>query len=67
MGTFIVIVILLALVALCIRNLVREHKRGELCECIGDCARCKIQCRNSERYYGVLRDPGSEQTNGKKQ
>ena len=51
--TGIVIAVLVFLVGLCVRNLVPEHRRGERCECIGDCAWCKIQCRSNPGYYGL--------------
>ncbi len=62
MVTYIVIAVIGLLVALCIRNLVIEHKRGERCECIGDCSKRKIQCQSNPNYYGVQRNPAKEQT-----
>lgn len=53
MGTAIVLLALLALVGACLKRLIGEHRRGELCECIGDCSKCKIHCRNNEKYYGT--------------
>ena len=41
------------LIYLSIRKLVREHKNNIRCECIGDCSRCKIQCRSNPNYYGT--------------
>ena len=49
----VIIGIILFLVALCIRNLVLEKRRGERCECIGDCSKCKIQCQSNPNYYGI--------------
>lgn len=52
MGTFIVALAIILAVFFCVRSIVSERKRGELCECPGDCTVCKIQCRSSEKYYG---------------
>jgi len=62
--TGIIIAVLVFLVGLCVRNLVLEHRRGERCACIGDCARCKIQCRSNPGYYGL---PHPEKTRARGQ
>ncbi|MBQ8996003.1 MAG: FeoB-associated Cys-rich membrane protein [Oscillospiraceae bacterium] len=59
MGSILVIAVIAFLVFLCIRNLVLEHKRGELCECIGDCSKCKIQCHSNPNYYGMAKKVGN--------
>lgn len=43
------------LVYFCIRSLRKEHDAGVRCECIGDCSKCKIQCRSNPNYYGIQR------------
>ena len=36
-----------------IYSLWEEHKKGILCECVGDCKSCKIKCRSNVNYYGT--------------
>ncbi|MBQ7992483.1 MAG: FeoB-associated Cys-rich membrane protein [Solobacterium sp.] len=55
MGTLITGLLIALAVFFCVRSIVLEKKRGELCECPGDCSVCKIQCRSSEKYYGKQR------------
>ncbi|MBE6993990.1 MAG: FeoB-associated Cys-rich membrane protein [Ruminococcaceae bacterium] len=38
-----------------IRREVRIFKKGELCDCSGDCAHCRIQCRSNPNYFGLNR------------
>lgn len=51
-SNFAVMAVIILLVGICIHNLIREHKRGEHCECCGDCERCKIKCTSNPKYYG---------------
>jgi hypothetical protein len=44
MGTFIVGVILLAVVALIIRSMVKDKKAGKSIQCGGDCKHCGGHC-----------------------
>jgi hypothetical protein len=44
MGTFIVGVILLAIVALIIRSMVKDKKAGKSIQCGGDCKHCGGHC-----------------------
>lgn len=41
LGNLIVLAALMGAVALAIRSIWRDHKRGKSCSCGGDCARCK--------------------------
>lgn len=48
--------ILMIIVAICffsIRSTRESFRRGERCECCGDCSKCKIQCTTNEKYYGI--------------
>lgn len=50
----VVLVIALLLIALlCVSSIVWHRRQGELCDCPGDCANCKIQCRSNVKYYGT--------------
>ena len=53
----VIAVILLVILAMFIVNSVyslwEEHKKGILCECVGDCSKCKIKCRSNVNYYGT--------------
>ncbi len=44
MGTFIVLVVLAAIVALVIRGMVRDKKNGKSIQCGGDCRHCGGHC-----------------------
>ncbi len=44
MGTFIVVVILVLIVAAAVRYLFKSHKRGEHVGCGGDCTSCHSGC-----------------------
>ena len=55
LSTILITAVIVFLVMLCIRNLVKEHQRGERCECIGDCSKCKIRCQSNPNYYGIQR------------
>ena len=48
-----IIAVIGMIVFICIRNLIRERKKGIRCECIGDCSKCKIQCQSNPNYYGI--------------
>ncbi len=41
LGQFIVLAALATVVALAIRSVWRDHKKGKSCSCGGDCSRCK--------------------------
>lgn len=56
MATAIVLAVVALLAALSMRKLAAELRRGEQCDCIGDCSKCAIQCQNNQKYYGILRD-----------
>jgi hypothetical protein len=47
MGTFIVLVVLIVIVALIIRNMVKDKKNGKSLHCGGDCSHCKGNCHHS--------------------
>ena len=51
--TAVVLAAVAGLAALCVRSLINEHKKGELCACINDCSKFKIQCRSNPGYYGI--------------
>ena len=36
-----------------IRAEIKDIKSGHRCACIGDCGKCRIKCRSSEKYYGL--------------
>ena len=59
LGDILAIAVVGGIAAICIRNLVRDHKKGEKCACTGDCDNCKIQRMTNEAYYGVQRKPNS--------
>lgn len=44
MGTFIVLAVLAAIVALVIRGMVRDKKNGKSIQCGGDCSHCGGHC-----------------------
>lgn len=44
MGTFIVLAVLAAIVALVIRGMVRDKKNGKSIQCGGDCRHCGGHC-----------------------
>ena len=46
-------VLLVVIVILCVSSIVWHHRRGELCDCPGDCENCRIQCRSNVKYYGT--------------
>ncbi|MGN0151739.1 MAG: FeoB-associated Cys-rich membrane protein [Wujia sp.] len=48
-GTFIVLLVLLVLVALIIRSMVRDKKNGKSLQCGGDCGHCGCHCH--QRSY----------------
>lgn len=52
MLTAILIVIILLFVINGVYGMYEEHRRGALCDCSGDCSKCKIQCQSNEKYYG---------------
>ncbi|MBQ8960146.1 MAG: hypothetical protein IJ071_02890 [Ruminococcus sp.] len=52
-GIIIVSAIILLFVIDSIYRIWEEHRRGILCECCGDCAKCKIKCRSNVNYYGI--------------
>lgn len=50
----VLLLVLIALVVvLCVSSILWHHRQGELCDCPGDCAHCKIQCRSNVNYYGL--------------
>jgi hypothetical protein len=53
MATIAIVAILVLIAANCVYSLWEERKKGILCECSGDCANCKIQCRSNVNYYGT--------------
>ena len=44
MGTFIVLAVLAVIVALVIRDMVRDKKNGKSIQCGGDCRHCGGHC-----------------------
>ena len=52
-GTVIVSLVLIMLVIKAVYSLYSDHKAGIRCECTGDCAHCRIQCRSNPNYYGI--------------
>ena len=40
-GTFIVLVILVAIVCVVVRSMIRDKKSGKSLQCGGDCSKCK--------------------------
>ena len=44
MGTFIVLAVLAGIVALIVRGMARDKKRGETPQCGGDCGHCGGHC-----------------------
>lgn len=44
MGTFIVLAVLAGIVALVIRSMVRDKKKGKSLQCGGDCRNCGGHC-----------------------
>ena len=53
MGTILISALLALMVVNGVYSLWEEHQRGILCDCSGDCAHCKIQCRSNPKYYGT--------------
>lgn len=47
MGTFIVLVILAGIVALVVRNMIKDKKKGKSIQCGGDCSHCGGHCSHS--------------------
>ena len=58
LGTVAGVMFVIIIVAFCVFKIVETRKKGELCDCIGDCEKCKIQCRNNPLYYGNARPKG---------
>lgn len=58
LGTIAAVLFIIIIVAFCVSKLVQTRRNGELCECIGDCENCKIQCRNNPLYYGNVEKKG---------
>ena len=52
-GTVCMVILLSLAVILSLRSLIKEHQRGELCECTGDFGHCRIQCMSNPNYYGL--------------
>ncbi len=52
LGTVAGVLFVIIIAAFCVFKMIESRKRGELCECIGDCEKCKIKCRNNPLYYG---------------
>ena len=44
MGTFIIGIIVLALVALAVRSMIKDKKSGKSIQCGGDCKHCGGNC-----------------------
>ena len=44
MGTIVVLVILAGVVALIVRNMIKDKKNGESIQCGGDCSHCGGHC-----------------------
>ena len=49
----VLVFLLLLVVILCVSSIVWHRRQGELCDCPGDCANCRIQCRSNVKYYGT--------------
>lgn len=49
----VLILLLFLVVSLCVSSIVWHRRQGELCDCLGDCANCTIQCRSNVKYYGT--------------
>ena len=64
-----VLLIIALLAMICIRSIRKEFRKGELCECTGNCNHCRIQCRSNPNFYGdsaipvVSADTASADTN----
>ncbi|MCI5502182.1 MAG: FeoB-associated Cys-rich membrane protein [Lachnospiraceae bacterium] len=44
MGTALVVIVLIILVALAVRSMVRDKKNGKSLQCGGDCSKCGGRC-----------------------
>lgn len=44
MGTLVVLIILIAVIALIIRSMYKDKKAGKSLQCGGDCKNCKGHC-----------------------
>ena len=44
MGTIIVGIIIIAVVALAVRSILRDRKSGKSCHCGGNCGSCGMNC-----------------------
>ena len=44
MGTFITVVVVLALVFLAVRSMIKDKKRKKSLQCGGDCINCRGNC-----------------------
>lgn len=60
MGTFVVLAVLVAIVALVIRGMIRDKKAGKSLSCGGDCSCCPGMCHLMENQEG----PSGGETNG---
>ena len=49
MGTFVVLVVLISVVALIVRGIVRDKKSGKS-SCGGDCSHCRAAIRYSDKH-----------------
>ena len=64
-----VLLIIALLAMICIRSIRKEFRKGELCECTGNCNHCRIPCRSNPNFYGdsaipvVSADTASADTN----
>ena len=58
LGTVAAILFIIIIAAFSVLKIIQSRKKGELCECIGDCEKCKIQCRNNPLYYGDTKRKG---------
>lgn len=51
-GTIIAAVLIALLAAVCAGFIHRDFAEGNLCDCSGECASCRIKCRSNPNYYG---------------
>lgn len=52
MGTLIVLLVLIGIVALIIRSMIRDKKNGKSLQCGGDCSHCGGYCHQVKNSYG---------------
>ena len=56
MGTVVVGVILVGIVALIVRSMIRDKKSGKSLQCGGECKNCGGHCGNKNAAFGGVRN-----------